>query len=85
MSELARWLSHKGESQTAFMRRSGLSWATVQRAVHGTRDLKLEVGIRLCVATGGALPVSAFSSSAHLLEELSAVCKAPVRRAAGAR
>lgn len=81
MSELARWLSHNGETATTLMKRTGLSWATIQRAVHKTRRLDLSTAIRLHVATRGEVPVAAFSPDAGVLDELAALRK-PRRRSA---
>lgn len=81
MSHLARWLSHNGETPTALMKRTGLSWATIQRAVHETRRLDLSTAIRLHVATRGEVPVAAFTPDASVLDELAALRK-PRRRSA---
>lgn len=84
MSHLARWLSHNRETATALMKRTGLSWATIQRAVHETRRLDLATAIRLHVATRGEVPVSAFSTDASALDALDelAALRRPRRRSA---
>ena len=81
MSHLARWLSHNGETATALMKRTGLSWATIQRAVHETRRLDLATAIRLHVATRGEVSVADLTPHAGVLDELAAMRK-PRRRSA---
>lgn len=74
MSHLARWLSHRGETPTEFSKRTGLSWASVQRAIHETRRLDLKTGIRMSIGTFAEVPVSAFCpDDGHLVDELVAL------------
>lgn len=80
MSYLARWLADNQESQTDFMKRTGLSWSSVYRAVHQKRDLDLTTAIRIVIATRGEVPASELTTDAHLLDELAAVLVALKRR-----
>jgi hypothetical protein len=84
MSHLARWLASKGETPAQFARRTGLSAATVDRAIHtrdGRGNFDLKTAVRLCIATGGEVPVGAYSADAPLLDEL-AMARRPRRRSA---
>ncbi len=80
MSHLARWLADNSESQTDFMRRSGVSWSSVHRVVHEKRHVDLVTAIRIVVATRGEVPAASLTKNAHLLDEYVAALTAAKRR-----
>ena len=62
MNPLARHLAATGMTQTAFAQTVGLTQATVSKLCAGKTGVSLDTAIRIERATGGAVPVEAWSA-----------------------